>query len=53
MTLNVQDPAQVKGEDDTLPYTEQFTYLGSIVDTTEEQEATSATELVRPGIPSG
>ena len=31
MTLNVQDPAQVKVEEDPLPYTDQFTYLGSIV----------------------
>ena len=31
MTLNVQDPAPVKVNDDALPYTEQFTYLGSSV----------------------
>ena len=31
MTLNVQDPARVKVEEDPLPYTEQFTYLGSTV----------------------
>ena len=31
MTLNVQDPAPVKLEEDLLPYTEQFTYLGSTV----------------------
>ena len=31
MTLNVQDSAPVKVEDDPLPYTEQFTYLGSTV----------------------
>ena len=32
MTLNVQDPAPVlKVEKDPLPYTDQFTYLGSTV----------------------
>ena len=31
VTLNVQDPAPVKVEEDPLPYTEQFTYLGSTV----------------------
>ena len=31
MTLNVQDSAPEKVEDDPLPYTEQFTYLGSTV----------------------
>ena len=31
MTLNVQDPAPVKVEEDPLPYTDQFTYLGSTV----------------------
>ena len=31
MTLNVQDPAPVKIEDDHLPYTEQFKHLGSTV----------------------
>ena len=29
MTLDVQDPAPVKVEDDPLPYREQFMYLGS------------------------
>ena len=29
MTLNVQDPAPVNVEEDPLPYTDQFTYLGS------------------------
>ena len=29
MTLNVQYPAPVKVDEDTLPYTDQFTYLGS------------------------
>ena len=31
MTLNVQDPALVKVKDDPLSYTDQFTYLVSIV----------------------
>ena len=31
ITLNVQSPAPVKVEEDPLPYTEQFTYLGSTV----------------------
>ena len=31
MTLNVQDPAPEKVEEDPLPYTDQFTYLGSTV----------------------
>ena len=31
MTPNVQDPALVKVEEDPLPYTDQFTYLGSTV----------------------
>ena len=31
ITLNVQDPTPVKVEEDPLPYTEQFTYLGSTV----------------------
>ena len=31
MTLNVQDPAPVKVEEDPLPYADQFTYLGSSV----------------------
>ena len=31
MTLNVQDPAPVKVEEDPLPNTDQFTYLGSTV----------------------
>ena len=31
MTLNVQNPAPVKVEEDPLPYTDQFTYLGSTV----------------------
>ena len=26
MTLNIQDPAPVKLEEDPLPYTDQFTY---------------------------
>ena len=51
MTLNVQNPAQVKLEEDPLPYTDQFTYLGSTL--RQEQEATSSTELVTPGMPSG
>ena len=29
MTLNVKNPAPVKVEEDPLPYTDQFTYLGS------------------------
>ena len=53
MTLNVQDPAPVKDEEDPLPYTDQFTYLGSTVRQDEGAGATSATELVRPGMPSG
>ena len=31
MTLNVQNPAPVKVEEDPLPYTDQFTYLSSTV----------------------
>ena len=31
MTLNVQDLAPVKVEENPLPYTEQFTYLSSAV----------------------
>ena len=31
MTLNVQNPTPVKVEEDPLPYTDQFTYLGSTV----------------------
>ena len=31
MTLNVQNPAPVKVEEDPLPYTDQLTYLGSTV----------------------
>ena len=31
MTLIVQNPAPVKVEEDPLPYTDQFTYLGSTV----------------------
>ena len=31
MTLNVQNPAPVKVGEDPLPYTDQFTYLGSTV----------------------
>ena len=31
MTLKVQNPAPVKVEEDPLPYTDQFTYLGSTV----------------------
>ena len=31
MTLNVQNPAPVKVDEDPLPYTDQFTYLGSTV----------------------
>ena len=31
MTLNVQDPAPIKVEEDPLPYTDQITYLGYTV----------------------
>ena len=31
MTLNVQNPASVKVEEDALPKTDQFTYLSSTV----------------------
>ena len=54
ITLNVQNPAPVKVEEDPLPYTDKFTYiLAVLLDTTEEQEATPSTELERPGMPSG
>ena len=51
MTLNVQNPAPVKVGEDPVPYTGQFTFLVVLLDTTEEQEATSSTELVKPGMP--
>ena len=31
MTLNVQNPAPVKVEEDPLPYTDRFTYLAGTV----------------------
>ena len=31
MTLNIQNPAPVKVEEEPLPYTDQFTYFGSTV----------------------
>ena len=54
MTLDVQDPAPVKVEDDPLPYTEQFTYFGcTVIQDGGVERMSSATELVRPGMPSG
>ena len=53
MSLNVQDPAPVKME--MIPcHTQTNSHiLVVLLDMTEEQKATSATELVRPCMPSG
>ena len=53
MTLNVQDPAPVKVEEDHLPYTEQLMYLGSTVRHDGGAGSDIATELAWPEMPSG
>ena len=56
MTLNVQDPAPItksRGISLAIHRPIHIIILVALLDTTEEQEASSSTELVRPGMPSG